>query len=135
LPITLEITVMNTLVLYLRPMWREGDGDYDAAWNDLVAALTDAWTDRLAWRETLSDRTLALLVEEPLFPLAMAMDAFDILGRRIGAPGARGFPIQMLISIAIPTRNLPASSSKTQSSSPKVSTQAISTCPPRLSVS
>ena len=88
---------MNTLVLYLRPMWREGDGDYDAAWNDLVAALTDAWTDRLAWHETLSDRTLALLVEEPLLPLAMAMDAFDILGGRMGASGARGFPIQMLI--------------------------------------
>ncbi|MBW1675455.1 MAG: adenylate/guanylate cyclase domain-containing protein [Deltaproteobacteria bacterium] len=74
--------VVKTL-LYFKPIWNIANDDFARIWNRLLAEKDNFWSGEIEKESTLSDRSVALIVNEVPSALAIAKNVMAFIGKNL----------------------------------------------------
>ncbi|MFZ7111410.1 MAG: adenylate/guanylate cyclase domain-containing protein [Desulfatiglandales bacterium] len=88
--------LVKTLV-YFKPLFNLGKTGFAKAWNGLLDAKARFWGGGVETETLLEDRSVVVIVNEPVFSLTLAKRITEHLRTHLGEDAAPFLPIQILI--------------------------------------
>jgi class 3 adenylate cyclase len=95
-----ELSPAIDTVIYLRPLWKLCEENFDKVWNSLLDAKDTLWGGKDKKEELLPDNSLLIIARECAFAFAIAGNVFKFLKENVSQKGGGVFlPVQLIIDI------------------------------------
>jgi len=84
-------------LLYLKPVWELAESRFTNAWHSLIDNKDSLWTGKVEKENTLSDKSIALIVKTPRSALFLSKAIMQLLNSKLGENSPPFLPLQIII--------------------------------------
>jgi len=84
-------------LLYIKPVWDLGDGDFAKAWGRLINKKNRLWADQVEKESIRPDKSLALITKTPGLSLHLCREVMKSLRSKLGEDSLPLLPLQIII--------------------------------------
>jgi len=87
-------------VIYMRPVWKLGSGNFDNLWDNLIKAKALFWNGKIDDEAIMDDQSVILIAKKPALVMDVAGDVLKFLGDNLSKDkGPSVVPVQIIIDV------------------------------------